>query len=141
VVGFNPHAHRSLVVLLAPDVFPQQGAIRIISGSLVNDGMVFVISGHGGDHSLGGLASSTSRAGGAGGVITPETALWATDKRLGYTTMTQFASAQPCPTSPPPALLRIDDNPDDLLLFQLAWEKSLAANPIHCIGSCKEAIE
>ena len=55
--------------------------------------------------------------------------------------MTQLASDQPCATPTPPALLRIDDNPDDLLLFQLAWEKSLANNPIHCATSCKEAIE
>lgn len=55
--------------------------------------------------------------------------------------MTQLASDQPCSNPALPALLRIDDNPDDLLLFQLAWEKTLAANPVHCTGTCKEGIE
>lgn len=40
-----------------------------------------------------------------------------------------------------PVVLRIDDNPDDLLLFQLAWERSRVANPIHCSASCKEATD
>lgn len=42
---------------------------------------------------------------------------------------------------PERGVLRIDDNPDDLLLFQLAWEKSGVAAPIHCSPCCKEAIE
>lgn len=47
----------------------------------------------------------------------------------------------PGPRSSAPLVLRIDDNPDDLLLFQLAWERSRVANPIHCSASCKEAID
>ena len=45
------------------------------------------------------------------------------------------------PVRQPAVLLRVDDNPDDLLLFQLAWEKSGAANTIHCVSTRKEAVE
>jgi len=41
----------------------------------------------------------------------------------------------------PPTVLRIDDNPDDLLLFQLAWEKAQVANPVHCAACSKEAVD
>ena len=40
-----------------------------------------------------------------------------------------------------PVLLRVDDNPDDLLLFQLAWERSRAENPIRFTATRKEAID
>jgi CheY-like chemotaxis protein len=43
----------------------------------------------------------------------------------------------------PPAqtVLRVDDNPDDLLLFQLAWERAQVANPVRCTTSRKEAMD
>lgn len=50
-------------------------------------------------------------------------------------------NSAPAPGSSPAVVLRIDDNPDDLLLFQLAWERSRVANPIHCSASCKEAAD
>lgn len=55
--------------------------------------------------------------------------------------MSQRSANRQHPDQPPPVILRIDDNPDDLLLFQLAWEKSRAANRIHCTASRKEAMD
>jgi len=50
-------------------------------------------------------------------------------------------NSPPLPHLRAPVVLRVDDNPDDLLLFQLAWEKSRVANPIHCSASRTEAVE
>ena len=44
-------------------------------------------------------------------------------------------------TARKPAVLWVDDNPDDLLLFQLAWEKAQVTNPIRCTTCRKEAME
>jgi CheY-like chemotaxis protein len=48
---------------------------------------------------------------------------------------------QPRPGPNLPAILQVDDNPDDLLFFQLAWEKAGVANPIRFAASQKEAVE
>jgi CheY-like chemotaxis protein len=40
-----------------------------------------------------------------------------------------------------PVVLRVDDNPDDLLLFQLAWERTRAENPIRFTATRKEAVD
>ncbi len=55
--------------------------------------------------------------------------------------MTKKADAQGVVGPALPLVLRIDDNPDDLLLFQLAWEKSRAPNPIYCTATRKEAVD
>jgi CheY-like chemotaxis protein len=45
------------------------------------------------------------------------------------------------PAQPGGALLRIDDNADDLLLFELAWEKIGVANPVRCVTCRKDAVD
>jgi CheY-like chemotaxis protein len=40
-----------------------------------------------------------------------------------------------------PAVLWVDDNPDDLLLFQLAWEKAQVTNPVRYTTCRKEAMD
>lgn len=74
-----------------------------------------------------------------GGVNTPETAATAPVTKQGYSMM--FQNAATFPDQQTRVVLRIDDNPDDLLLFQLAWEKSRNASPIHCTTSRKEAVD
>lgn len=53
----------------------------------------------------------------------------------------RISAKQPCSGSNLPAVLQIDDNPDDLLFFQLAWEKAQVANPVRFAASKKEAID
>lgn len=43
--------------------------------------------------------------------------------------------------SNPPAILLVDDNPDDLLFFQLAWEKAKLVNPVRVAGTRREAMD
>lgn len=40
-----------------------------------------------------------------------------------------------------PALLHVEDYPDDVLFFQLAWEKAGIPNPVRFAGSKREAVE
>lgn len=40
-----------------------------------------------------------------------------------------------------PAVLLVDDNADDRLFFELAWEKSEPAQPLRMVGSWREAVE
>ena len=42
---------------------------------------------------------------------------------------------------PQAVVLRVDDNPDDLLLFQLAWERTRTENPIRFTATRKEAVD
>lgn len=54
--------------------------------------------------------------------------------------MTQSIKREPS-TRHQRLLLRVDDNPDDLLLFQLAWEKAGLTNPIRFTATRKEAVD
>jgi CheY-like chemotaxis protein len=45
------------------------------------------------------------------------------------------------PKRPFPTALLVDDNPDDLLFFQLAWQKAGVRNPIRVAASRKEAVD
>ena len=38
-----------------------------------------------------------------------------------------------------PAVLLVDDNPDDVFFFQLAWEKAQLASAVRFVASCREA--
>jgi len=43
--------------------------------------------------------------------------------------------------SPLPAVLVVDDNPDDVLFFRLAWEKARLANSDQFVGSREETLD
>jgi CheY-like chemotaxis protein len=54
---------------------------------------------------------------------------------------TRVSAQAECTVARSRAVLWVDDNPDDLLLFQLAWEKAQVVNPVRCTSSRKEAMD
>ena len=54
--------------------------------------------------------------------------------------MSRAAVHSPSPSPGAPGVLLVDDNPDDLLFFQLAWEKAKLANPVRAVSTRKEAM-
>lgn len=55
--------------------------------------------------------------------------------------MSRAAFNPPCQAPAGPAVLLVDDNQDDLLFFQLAWEKAKLANPVRAVSTRKQAID
>src|SRR5215467_326901 len=52
------------------------------------------------------------------------------------------SAATPRNNGPPaPAVLLVDDNPDDSLFFQLAWQKANLNNPVRIACTRKEAMD
>jgi CheY-like chemotaxis protein len=55
--------------------------------------------------------------------------------------MTRSAAKSKPPRPVAPAVLLVDDNADDRLFFQLAWEKNLPTHPLRVVASRREAMD
>lgn len=55
--------------------------------------------------------------------------------------MSRAAANPPYPGAAAPAVLLVDDNPDDILFFRLAWEKAKLANPVRAVSTRRQAME